>query len=45
MTNRIFVAMAFVLTWATIASYLVHLRNFRRRAQTRFDSAHAGGVR
>jgi len=37
MTERLFVAAAFVVTWAVIAGYYIHLRRVGRRARTLFD--------
>jgi CcmD family protein len=45
MTNRMFVAAAFALTWSVIVGYIVHLRRVRRRAQALLDGAATRDVR
>jgi hypothetical protein len=37
--NWMFVGAAFVLTWAVLVGYFVHLRGARRRAQALYDRA------
>ena len=45
MSNGIFVAAAFALTWTVIIGYLVHLRRVRRRARALVDAATARDIR
>ncbi len=39
MTNRLYVAAAFALTWTVILSYLTHVGRVRRRARALLDRA------
>ncbi|HEY7235059.1 MAG TPA: hypothetical protein VH539_12980 [Gemmatimonadaceae bacterium] len=45
MSNNMFVAAAFTVTWATLIGYLVHLRREIRRARAALEQATRAGVR
>ena len=43
MSNTMFVAAAFTVTWAVLIGYLVHLRRASRRARVAFEQAARAG--